>query len=145
MVLVVLVVLVVSPRSLISVSITLNETLNSGFVHSAKKEEMASSPSCVSLMTVSDIDWIVGKPVCKSENGDGWACEVEEEEGEGEVRSRRQRRKDTPHVKVSEVSEEAVMRLKGCNCASGPVESLNVPSVSSLIDRLEKSKSSMYS
>ena len=70
---------------------------------------------------------------------------MKEEEGEGEVRSRRQRRKDTPHVKVSEVSEEEVMRLKGCNCARGPVESLNVPSVSSLIDRLEKSKSSMYS
>ena len=70
---------------------------------------------------------------------------MEDEEGEGEVRSRRQRRNDTPHVKVSEVSEEEVMRLKGCNWARGPVESLNVPSVSSLIERLEKSKSSMYS
>ena len=72
-------------------------------------------------------------------------CEEEEEEGEGEVRSREQRRNDTTHVKVSEVSEEEVMMLKGCNGARGPVESLNVPSVRSLIDKLGKSKSSMYS
>ena len=95
---------------------------------------MANSPLCVSLMMVNDIDWMVGRPVCSS----GWVCE----EGEGEMRSPKQRRKDTPHVKVS---EEEVMMLKGCNGARGPVESLNVPSVSSLIDKLEKSKSSMYS
>jgi hypothetical protein len=105
---------------------------------------MASSPSCVSLTMVSDIDWIVGRPVCSSENEDGWVCK-EEEEGEGEVRSRKQRRNDTPHVKASEVSEDDVMRLKGCKGARGPVESLNVPSVSSLSDKLEKSKWSMYS
>ena len=47
--------------------------------------------------------------------------------------------------KVSEVSEEELMMLKGCNGAKGPVESLNVPSVSSMIDKLGKSKSSIYS
>ena len=105
---------------------------------------MASSQSCVSLMMVSEIDWMVGRPVCSS----GWVCEEEEEEeegeGEGEVRSRRHRINDTPHDKVGGVGEEEVMMLTGCNGARGPVESLNVPSVSSLIDKLEKSKSSMY-
>jgi len=86
---------------------------------------------------VSEIDWMVGRPVCSS----GWVCE-EEEEGEGEVRSQKQRRKDTPHIKVS---EEEVIMLKGYHGARGPVESLNVPSVRSLINKLGKSKSSMHS
>lgn len=136
-----MVVVVVSARSLISVSCTLKETFSSVLVHSAKNAEMASSPSCVSLITVSEINWMLGNPVVlKSANG------LAEGGGEEEVRSRRQRRKDTPHVNVSEVSEEELMMLNGCNGAKGPVDkSLNVPSASSLMDRFEKLKSSMYS